>query len=70
MMGFLCLAINAENAVHRSEKFATMAIRTRQEYMKDLANNYVTSTSLESGSKLSKCTTLQYGIDILLRNTY
>ena len=46
--------INAENAAHNSEKFSAMAVRTRQEYLKDLATNYVTSNSLESASKLSK----------------
>ena len=46
--------INAENAAHHSEKFYAMASRTRQEYLKDLATNYVTSNSLESASKLSK----------------
>lgn len=45
--------INAENAAHRSEKFATMATRTRQEYLKDLATNYITATMIESGSKFS-----------------
>ncbi|GMT09770.1 hypothetical protein PFISCL1PPCAC_1067 [Pristionchus fissidentatus] len=33
--------INAENAVHRSKKFATMAARTRREALRDLAENYV-----------------------------
>nr|KAG5714573.1 hypothetical protein BaRGS_007019 [Batillaria attramentaria] len=46
--------INAENAAHKSEKFRTMAQRTRQEYLKDLATNYVTNNTLDSGSKLSK----------------
>lgn len=45
--------INAENAAHRSEKFATMATRTRQEYLKDLATNYLTTNMIESGSKFS-----------------
>lgn len=45
--------INAENAAHRSEKFATMATRTRQEYLKDLATNYCTTQLIESGSKFS-----------------
>ena len=31
-----------------------MATRTRQEYLKDLATNYVTTTVVDSGSKLSK----------------
>ncbi|XP_076464270.1 signal-induced proliferation-associated 1-like protein 2 isoform X2 [Babylonia areolata] len=46
--------INAENAAHRSEKFRTMAQRTRQEYLKDLATNFCTNNALDSGSKLSK----------------
>lgn len=50
----LCLVINAENAAHRSEKFATMATRTRQEYLKDLANNYTTSTVVDPGQKFCK----------------
>ncbi|NXG73431.1 SI1L3 protein, partial [Baryphthengus martii] len=40
----LAKIINAENAAHKSEKFHTMATRTRQEYLKDLAQNYVTNT--------------------------
>lgn len=44
--------LNAENAAHLSDKFQAMAVRTRGEYMKDLANNYVTNTSLENSSKL------------------
>jgi len=47
----LAKIINAEHAAHRSEKFATMATRTRQEYLKDLATNYVTANTLESSSK-------------------
>ena len=43
--------INAENAAHKSEKFSAMATRTRHEYLKDLATNYVTSTTLETGAK-------------------
>ncbi|KAJ4443510.1 hypothetical protein ANN_05182 [Periplaneta americana] len=49
----LAKVINAENAAHRSEKFATMATRTRQEYLKDLANNYTTSTVVDPGQKFS-----------------
>lgn len=45
--------INAENAAHRSEKFATMATRTRQEYLKDLANNYCSTTMVDTGPKFS-----------------
>lgn len=49
----LSKVINAENAAHRSEKFATMATRTRQEYLKDLSNNYCTTTLVETGTKFS-----------------
>lgn len=48
----LAKVINAENAAHRSEKFATMATRTRQEYLKDLCNNFSTQTPVETGQKL------------------
>lgn len=47
------VVINAENAAHRCEKFIAMATRTRTEYLKDLAQNHVTTTTLDSGSKLS-----------------
>ncbi|CAC5374751.1 SIPA1L1 [Mytilus coruscus] len=50
----LAKVINAENTAHKGEKFKAMATRTRTEYLKDLANNHVTSTTLESSSKLSK----------------
>ncbi|KAH0946647.1 hypothetical protein HN011_006403 [Eciton burchellii] len=49
----LAKVINAENAAHRSEKFATMATRTRQEYLKDLATNYVSTTVVDTGQKFS-----------------
>ena len=42
--------INAENAAHRSEKFRSMAQRTRHEYLKDLASNYVTNTTINDVS--------------------
>lgn len=42
--------INAENAVHKSDKFATMAARTRKEFMRDLAENHITSHSLEGAT--------------------
>ena len=38
--------------MHRSDKFVTMATRTRQEYLKDLAQNYVSPTLVDSGSRL------------------
>lgn len=31
-----------------------MATRTRQEYLKDLAKNYVTATTVETGQKFCK----------------
>lgn len=35
----------------RSEKFATMATRTRQEYLKDLASNYSSTAVVDTGQK-------------------
>uniref|UniRef100_A0A6P7F0V2 Signal-induced proliferation-associated 1-like protein 1 isoform X6 n=1 Tax=Diabrotica virgifera virgifera TaxID=50390 RepID=A0A6P7F0V2_DIAVI len=49
----LAKVVNAENAAHRSEKFVTMATRTRQEYLKDLVQNYSTSTIVDTGQKFS-----------------
>ncbi|XP_022913514.2 signal-induced proliferation-associated 1-like protein 2 isoform X1 [Onthophagus taurus] len=49
----LAKVVNAENAAHRSEKFVTMATRTRQEYLKDLVTNYSTSTPIDTGQKFS-----------------
>ncbi|XP_061453545.1 signal-induced proliferation-associated 1-like protein 3 isoform X2 [Rhineura floridana] len=49
----LAKVINAENAAHKSDKFHTMATRTRQEYLKDLAENCVTSTPIDSTGKFS-----------------
>ncbi|KRY58654.1 Signal-induced proliferation-associated 1-like protein 2, partial [Trichinella britovi] len=42
--------INAENAVHKSAKFAQMAARTRREFMRELAENHCISHSIESSS--------------------
>ncbi|XP_066574878.1 signal-induced proliferation-associated protein 1 isoform X2 [Amia ocellicauda] len=47
----LAKAVNAENAAERSEKFRSMATRTRQEYLKDLAENYATTTPIDSTTK-------------------
>ncbi|XP_060113787.1 signal-induced proliferation-associated 1-like protein 3 [Heteronotia binoei] len=49
----LAKVINAENAAHKSDKFHTMATRTRQEYLKDLAENCVTSTPIDATGKFS-----------------
>ncbi|XP_066958155.1 signal-induced proliferation-associated 1-like protein 1 isoform X5 [Macrobrachium rosenbergii] len=49
----LAKAINGEIAVLRSEKFATMAMRTRHEYLKDLALNHSSSTTLDTSTKFS-----------------
>ncbi|XP_071832960.1 uncharacterized protein [Apostichopus japonicus] len=46
-------AINAENAVHKTEKFVAMATRTRKEYLKDLAMNHVTNSTIDPGGKFS-----------------
>jgi len=48
------IVINAENAAHRSEKFATMATRTRQAYLKDLTLNHSSNTTIEPVQKFCK----------------
>uniref|UniRef100_A0A8C7DH18 Signal induced proliferation associated 1 like 3 n=1 Tax=Oncorhynchus kisutch TaxID=8019 RepID=A0A8C7DH18_ONCKI len=54
----LAKVINAESAAHKSEKFHTMATRTRQEYLRDLAENCVSSTPLDSTGKLNNLISL------------
>ncbi|XP_018595726.1 signal-induced proliferation-associated 1-like protein 2 [Scleropages formosus] len=49
----LAKVINGENAAHKSEKFRVMATRTRQEYLKDLAENFVSTTTVDSAVKFS-----------------
>lgn len=49
----LAKVINGENAAHKSEKFRAMATRTRQEYLKDLAENFVSTASIDSAVKFS-----------------
>ncbi|XP_003214567.2 signal-induced proliferation-associated 1-like protein 1 isoform X1 [Anolis carolinensis] len=47
----LAKVINAESAAHKSEKFRAMATRTRQEYLKDLAEKNVTNTPIDPSGK-------------------
>ncbi|XP_006871527.1 PREDICTED: signal-induced proliferation-associated 1-like protein 3 isoform X1 [Chrysochloris asiatica] len=49
----LAKVINAEHAAHKSDKFHTMATRTRQEYLKDLAENCVSNTPIDSSGKFN-----------------
>ncbi|XP_055358559.1 signal-induced proliferation-associated 1-like protein 2 isoform X6 [Betta splendens] len=49
----LAKVINGENAAHKSEKFRAMATRTRQEYLKDLAENFVSTTTIDAAVKFS-----------------
>ncbi|KAF7710727.1 hypothetical protein HF521_009599 [Silurus meridionalis] len=49
----LAKVINGENAAHKSEKFYAMATRTRQEYLKDLAENCVSTATVDSALKFS-----------------
>uniref|UniRef100_A0A671NGY8 Signal-induced proliferation-associated 1-like protein 2 n=1 Tax=Sinocyclocheilus anshuiensis TaxID=1608454 RepID=A0A671NGY8_9TELE len=50
----LAKVINGENAAHKSEKFRAMATRTRQEYLKDLVENFTSATPVDaSGAKFS-----------------
>ncbi|KAM6973031.1 signal-induced proliferation-associated 1-like protein 3 [Aplochiton taeniatus] len=54
----LAKVINAESAAHKSEKFHTMATRTRQEYLRDLAENCASGTPLDSAGKLNNLISL------------
>ncbi|KAJ8405863.1 hypothetical protein AAFF_G00313000 [Aldrovandia affinis] len=54
----LAKVINAENAAHKSDKFHTMAARTRREYLRDLAENCVSGTPLDSAGKLNNLISL------------
>ncbi|KAK7907200.1 hypothetical protein WMY93_015812 [Mugilogobius chulae] len=47
----LAKVINAENAAHKSNKFCAMATRTRQEYLRDLAERHTTSTPIDPSGK-------------------
>ncbi|XP_050979422.1 LOW QUALITY PROTEIN: signal-induced proliferation-associated 1-like protein 2 [Labeo rohita] len=50
----LAKVINGENAAHKSEKFRAMATRTRQEYLKELVENFTGATPVDaSGAKFS-----------------
>ncbi|XP_043482719.1 signal-induced proliferation-associated 1-like protein 2 isoform X2 [Leptopilina heterotoma] len=49
----LAKAINGENAAHKVEKFATMATRTRLEYLRNLATKYSSSSMVDTGQKFS-----------------
>uniref|UniRef100_A0AAQ4QP90 Signal induced proliferation associated 1 like 2 n=1 Tax=Gasterosteus aculeatus aculeatus TaxID=481459 RepID=A0AAQ4QP90_GASAC len=49
----LAKVINGENAAHKSEKFRAMATRTRQEYLKDLAENFVSTATVDAAVKFS-----------------
>lgn len=57
----LTKVINAENAVHKSEKFVTMSARTRKEYLKDLVENHSTSHCIPESSASSKITSKLLG---------
>lgn len=54
----LAKIINAENAAHKSEKFHAMAARTRQGYLRDLAENCVSTTPLDTAGKLNNLISL------------
>lgn len=47
----LAKALNGEQAAGHARQFHTMATRTRQQYLQDLATNEVTTTSLDSVSR-------------------
>ncbi|CAJ0944167.1 unnamed protein product [Ranitomeya imitator] len=62
----LSKAVNGENAAERGGKFLAMATRTREEYLRDLARDHVTTTTLDSCS--SKLAILEKGSSRKHRN--
>ena len=54
--------MNAEIAAHKSEKFVSMATRTRHGYLMDLSTNHVTQTTIDSGSKFREFEKLLIGV--------
>ena len=51
----------------RSDKFVSMATRTRQEYLKDLSTNFVTPTTIDSGNKFGKFIKMFLGVALFLQ---
>lgn len=47
------VVINAENAVHRSKKFAAMAARTRREALKEIVENFTSSHPNDGPGKIA-----------------
>ncbi|KAL3985067.1 Rap/ran-GAP family protein [Acanthocheilonema viteae] len=50
---FITKIINAENAVHRSKKFAAMAARTRREALKEVAENFASAHPNDGPAKIA-----------------
>ncbi|OZC05198.1 hypothetical protein X798_07817 [Onchocerca flexuosa] len=50
---FITKIINAENAVHRSKKFAAMAARTRREALKEIAENFASAYPNDGPAKIA-----------------
>ncbi|EJD75290.1 rap/ran-GAP family protein [Loa loa] len=50
---FITKIINAENAVHRSKKFAAMAARTRREALKEIAENFASTHPNDGPAKIA-----------------
>ncbi|VIO98373.1 Rap/ran-GAP family protein [Brugia malayi] len=50
---FITKIINAENAVHRSKKFAAMAARTRREALKEIAENFSSAHPNDGPAKIA-----------------
>ncbi|MCP9256952.1 hypothetical protein DINM_000134 [Dirofilaria immitis] len=50
---FITKIINAENAVHRSKKFAAMAARTRREALKEIAENFASAHPNDGPAKIA-----------------
>ena len=47
---YLLTVINACNASLRSNKFSAMAVRTRKQYLTDLAESHVTAVTIDQAN--------------------
>lgn len=57
---YFCLlaVINACNASLRSNKFSAMAVRTRKQYLTDLAENHVTAITVDQANTSGRVGTI------------
>ena len=57
---YFLAVVNACNASLRSNKFSAMAVRTRKQYLTDLAENHVTTITLDQANTSGRVGTVKY----------